>query len=258
MQVMTFNLRFENDRDGENAWRYRKDLAVDVISRVSPAVLGTQEGTQQQLSFLQDHLPGYRMQALGRVWDDTCQYPTIFYGKERFRMLEGGEFWLSKTPSVHRSKDWDSAFPRMLNHALMEDCETRQSFWIAVTHLDHIGTQARLEQARIISAWVRNRSGPWVLMGDFNDAPDSAVHGVLTSAESGLRDTWQVLHRREDDASMTHHDFHGVPQQCRMDWILVSGEFRVLNAEIVRNNRDGRYPSDHFPYAAELDWEKNP
>jgi endonuclease/exonuclease/phosphatase family metal-dependent hydrolase len=255
MQVMTFNLRFENDRDGENAWSYRKDVLIEVIAGASPALLGTQEGTQRQLVTLQNHLPGYQMQASGRVWDDTCQYPTLFYLSDRLRMLEGGEFWLSKTPSVHRSKDWDSAFPRMMNYALLEERETRRSFWVVVTHLDHIGAEARLEQAKIISGWIGDRSGPRILMGDFNDVPGSAVHRVLTSPQTGLRDTWQILGRSEDEMSMTHHNFLGVPQQCRMDWVLVSGGFRVVEAMILRNHRNGRYPSDHFPYKVSLDWE---
>ena len=94
-------------------------------------------------------------------------------------------------------------------------------------------------------------------MGDFNDGPDSAVHHLLASSKTGLRDTWQVLCREEDEASMTHHNFQGLPKPCRMDWVLVSREFRVLDAMVVRSNREGRYPSDHFPYAVELDWEKD-
>ena len=257
MQIMTSNLRFENDRDRENAWSYRKDLVVEVIAESAPGILGTQEGTPGQLAYLQNHLPQYRMQASGRFWDDACQYPTLFYQAERFRLLEGGEFWLSKTPSVHRSKDWGSAFPRMINFGLMEDLETQNSFWIAVTHLDHLGAAARLEQAKILAEWLGERPGPRILMGDFNDVPDSAAHQVLTSPKAGLRDTWQVLLRSENETSMTHHNFFGVPQQCRMDWILASREFRVLDALVVRSNREGRYPSDHFPYVAALDWERN-
>jgi endonuclease/exonuclease/phosphatase family metal-dependent hydrolase len=255
MQIMTFNIRFENDRDGDNAWSFRKDLLVEVIAESSPDILGTQEGTGSQLTYLMDRLPQYRMQAFGRFWDDTCQYPTLFYRADRFRLLEGGEFWLSRTPAVHRSKDWDSAFPRMMSYGLMEDMEGRASFWTAVTHLDHMGSEARREQAAILARWLGERAGPRILMGDFNDEPDSAVHHVLAASKTGLRDTWQALCREEDQASMTHHNFQGLPQQCRMDWILVSREFRVLDAMVVRSNREGRYPSDHFPYAVELDWE---
>jgi endonuclease/exonuclease/phosphatase family metal-dependent hydrolase len=256
MQFMTFNLRFENDRDGEKGWHYRRELVVEVIRESSPLVLGTQEGTEGQLAYLRDHLPQYQMQASGRLWDGRCQYPTLFYRADRLHLLEGGEFWLSMTPTVHRSKDWGSAFPRMMNYGLMEDLESQHSFWIVVTHLDHIGAEARLQQTTIIAEWFSQRAGPRILMGDFNDVPDSSVHAALTSPETGLGDTWQALLRRENEASMTHHNFLGVPQQCRMDWILVSREFRVVDAVIVRSNREGLYPSDHFPYLALLEWEK--
>ena len=144
----------------------------------------------------------------------------------------------------------------MMNYGLIEDLETRKTLWIAVTHLDHMGAEARLRQAAILADWLAERPGPRILMGDFNDVPDSAVHRILSSPTTGLRDTWEVLDRREDEASMTHHNFRGVPQQCRMDWILVSEDFHVLDAVIVRTNRAGRYPSDHFPYAVEIDWER--
>jgi endonuclease/exonuclease/phosphatase family metal-dependent hydrolase len=254
MKCMTFNLRFQNDRDGENAWEFRKDLVVQVVQRRRPVLLGTQEGTRGQLEYLEEHLSEYRMHCPDRLWDETCQYPTLFYRVERLRVIDGGEFWLSTTPSLHRSKSWDSAFPRMMNYGFFEDLREKRSFGAVVTHLDHIGSRARIEQGRLIAKWMRSQAGPFIVMGDFNDHPDSPVHQVLASLESGLRDSWLTLGRGEDEQSMTHHDFRGVPQKFRMDWILVTSDFVVLDAEIVRDSREGLYPSDHFPYAVELEW----
>jgi endonuclease/exonuclease/phosphatase family metal-dependent hydrolase len=39
-----------------------------------------------------------------------------------------------------------------------------------------------------------------------------------------------------------------------MDWILITGHFMEKDVEIVRDHDGGRYPSDHFPYMADLDW----
>lgn len=254
MLCMTFNLRFENDRDGENAWVYRRDLVVNVINRYKPALLGTQEGTQGQLLYLQDRLPQYHMHVPFRTWDETCQYPTLYFLPQLFSLKEGEEFWLSSTPSIHRSKDWDSAFPRMMSCALLEDLSNGRSLWVAVTHLDHMSAKARLEQGRMIARWVRGKGGAAIVMGDFNDAPCSSVHCALIGRQTGLKDTWMELGRQENDKSMTHHDFHGIPEKCRMDWILVTRDFEVLDAMIVRDNEKGRFPSDHFPYAARLQW----
>jgi endonuclease/exonuclease/phosphatase family metal-dependent hydrolase len=254
---MTFNLRFENENDGQNSWFYRRELVVQIVRRYAPSILGTQEGRWSQLLYLQDHLSEYHLHAPDRVLDDTCQYPTLYFRKDAFEVHEGEEFWLSKTRKIHRSKDWDSAFPRMVSYAKLRHRKTEGVLWVAVTHLDHMGTKARYEQARILVEWAHNRTDPVILMGDFNDKPGSPVHESLTAPGAGLRDTWQVLGREEDSESLTHHGFQGIPQKARLDWILVSSHFTVINALIIKDHFGGRYPSDHFPYAVDLQCRPN-
>lgn len=258
MRIMTFNLRFENDKDGKNSWSNRRGLVVEVIRKYAPCVLGTQEGTRKQLSYLQDNLPDYLISAPERIFDATCQYPTLFYRVAKCGLLSAGEFWLSKTPRQHRSKNWDSAFPRMMSYSLLQDLDANRPFWAVVTHLDHMGAAARREQAKIIAHWVAQKTEPVVLMGDFNAVPGSPVHDLLGSRRTGLRDTWQALGRPEDQASMTHHGFAGIPQRGRLDWIMVSEQFRVCRATIVRDRFQAGYPSDHYPYMVELEWRREP
>ncbi|RLC23395.1 MAG: endonuclease [Deltaproteobacteria bacterium] len=252
MRIMTFNIRFENDIDGTNAWVRRRGHVVETIERYRPDIIGTQEGRWNQLRYLGDHLPAYLPVTSGRVLDATCQYPTLFIRKERFNVREGRDAWLSRTPEIHRSKAWDSAFPRMISYAHVVSRRTGMRLWVAVTHLDHMGVVARPQQAGIIAACIKNREGPVILMGDFNDVPGSGVHRLLTSPETGLVDTWQAADRGEGPRSATHHGFTGIPRNGRIDWILVSRHFRVEDARIIRDRFDGKYPSDHFPYQADL------
>lgn len=72
MRIMTFNLRFENDQDGSNAWNYRRHWVVKLIEQYSPDILGTQEGRLSQLDYLEERLSGYGMHTASRVLDDTC------------------------------------------------------------------------------------------------------------------------------------------------------------------------------------------
>ena len=259
MRVMTFNLRFENDQDGSNSWNNRRHLVVELIEQYAPAILGTQEGRLSQLDYLESRLSDYRIHAPARVLDDTCQYPTLFFRKDQFRILSGAEFWLSKTPKIHRSKNWDSAFPRMMSTAMVETAKPSQVFSVAVTHLDNMGAKARLEQAKIIAGWVREQSDPVILMGDFNDGPDSKAHGLLVDGGTGLSDSWQVLRQPERKESFTHHGFSGIPRKSRIDWILTTKPLNVRKAKIVHDQFDGRYASDHFPYYVDLTWDiRNP
>lgn len=253
MIVMTFNIRFDNKMDGLNAWSSRRKLVTDLIMKYSPAILGTQEGMRSQLTYLENSLPDYHLHATHRTLDNTCQYPTLFFRKYDYKVREGGEFWLSKTPEVHRSKSWNSAFPRMMSYARVRELNTDNDFWVAVTHLDHVGAEARYQQAKISTEWVKARTGPVILMGDFNDSPGSPAHELLTSPETGLQDVWKILGKKEGDSSFTHHKFTGLPQKSRMDWILISDHFRATEAEIIRDHVGNRYPSDHFPFMVKLD-----
>jgi len=140
----------------------------------------------------------------------------------------------------------------MMHFARLHEARADRPFWAAVTHLDHIGARARLEQATLLARWVRERSGPVVVMGDFNDAPGSPPHRALVQPGVGLMDTWEALGRAEDKESLTHHGFEGIPQKKRMDWILATSHFRVQDALIVRDHAEGFYPSDHYPYLADL------
>ena len=253
MRIMTFNIRFETEEDGLNAWIYRRNLVTELIRKYDPSILGTQEGMIQQLDYIQNELPEYQMHVPNRVLTDTAQYPTLFIRRNEFDVLDGDEFWLSKTPRAHLSKDWDSAFPRMMSYARVRHKDTDKVLWIAVTHLDHMGKRARYEQAKIIAKWTESVSGPIIFMGDFNDHPESDVHRILTSPTTGLKDSWQLLGKEENATSFTIHGFEGIPQKTRIDWILVTPEFNVTVAQIIRDHSVEFYPSDHYPYMVSLE-----
>jgi endonuclease/exonuclease/phosphatase family metal-dependent hydrolase len=252
VRFITFNLRFENERDGENAWSARRGMVVRLIERYAPSVLGTQEGKWAQLRYLEEELPAYALQTPGCVTADTPQYPTLFVKKDAFDVVGREAFWLSRTPREHLSKDWDSAFPRMMSAARLRRGPRGTVFWAVVTHLDHAGDEARYRQAEMLADWVARRNAPVVLMGDFNDEPGSRVHDVLTTERTGLADTWRSMGRPEGESAFTHHGFEGVPQKARMDWILASRRFGVRDARILRDREGGRYPSDHYPCLADL------
>jgi len=252
MRLLTFNLRFANPTDGPNRWDLRRELVVETILSLKPDLVGTQEGTVPQLDYLAAHLDGFLPLTAHRQVDATCQYPTIFY-RRGFQVKESGEFWLSKTPAVHRSISWDSAFPRMLTYGLFQEPDRDLWFFFMNTHLDHISALARLNGARLIREFCREKTEPLILVGDFNEPPDGAVFAELTAPAARLTDTWRALHPPGQDPP-TLHDFNGQARGHRIDWILASKPFRVIKGDIVEYNRAGRFPSDHFPYSVEVEY----
>lgn len=253
MLVMTFNLRFANPKDGANEWQFRKDLVVDVIRRHAPDLLATQEGTVPMLRFLEGRLAEYLPLTAHRQVDETCQYPTIFYRAGGFEVMESREFWLSQTPGVHRSLSWGSAFPRLATFGLFVEAGRVEPFYFINTHLDNISAEARLEGARMIRDYFVPRGRPMILAGDFNEAPEQPVFRELCRDGGPFSDSWRTFHAPEEEATTLHY-FDGSPWGARIDWILVTPPFKVRRVAIVTDHQDKRYPSDHFPYEAEVDY----
>lgn len=252
LKVMTFNVRFDNPEDGIHAWPLRKELVARTVLDEAPDLLGTQECTPGQLAYLLEHLEGYQACISRREpeTDPKVQMPTIFYKRGLLAPSHFGEFWLSETPRVYRSRSWGAAFPRLFTYGKFRHMATRACLWFANTHLDHVSAEARRRAASMIRHWVVRRRLPVILVGDFNEGPEGKVHGVLTSGPRGLRDAWSALRPQEEPQVSTVHHFTGKGQGGRIDWILTSPQVEVLEMHLVE--RLEGLPSDHFPCVATL------
>lgn len=271
LRVMTFNIRYGTAPDGENAWEQRRELLVETARAFRPDVLGTQECLADQAAFLREALPGYGCVGVGR--DDgqlAGEMCAIFYRADRFRLMAEGHFWLSETPDVVGSRGWDAALPRLVSWAkLRARDDTLLTLACFDTHFDHVGEAARLASAKLLRARAQAVAdgAPAIVLGDFNAPADTDRPGPYTAllgqAEEGaegeerlvLRDVYRQLHAPRPGEG-TFHGFTGGRDGERIDWILATPDWTPLAAAIDRTERDGRWPSDHFPVTAVLGWPR--
>ena len=154
LRVLTYNIRYDNPQDGENAWEKRRDFLCGQLEFYGPDVVGVQEALHHQLMYMNEKMPGFRYVGAGRDDGGTAgEYSAIFYRAGRLELLDSGTFWLSPTPEKP-SKGWDAALNRVCTFALLRDTASGQTWWIFNTHFDHIGKEpARL---RPNSSWSRS------------------------------------------------------------------------------------------------------
>ncbi len=262
IRVMSFNIRYGTAADGANHWDQRHDLVVEAIRDFDPDLLGTQEVLAFQAEFLREQLPEYDFVGVGR--DDGKlggEMAAIFFRRDRFEKIDEGHFWLSETPDVPGSVSWDSSLTRMASWVRLRDlrpgdADDAREIVFVNTHFDHRGEQARLESARLIRtvALELATGSPLVITGDFNAPalPESGqpIAALLGTGVNRLFDTYRVVHPEPSPDEGTFGAFTGERDGPRIDWIIVSREFAVRQAEINHMQRNGRYPSDHFPVTA--------
>lgn len=259
LRVMTFNIRYGTAADGADAWDRRRALSIETIRSYDPAVLGVQEALRFQLDEIGAAFPGMAEVGVGR--DDGAEageYSAILYDGSRFALREHGTYWLSDTPDVAGSMTWGNRYPRLATWALLHDSAADLTFYVLNTHWDHESQNARERSAAQVVDWLAANvgDGPVVVMGDFNAGEGNpAFRALLDASDRGvrLRDSFRDVYPDAGGVG-TYHAFTGDRTGEKIDAVLVSPAWTVVDAAIVGTSRAGRYPSDHFPVTATLVW----
>lgn len=253
--AMSFNVRYGSAMDGENHWEKRKDLLVETIKMHDPVVLGVQECLLFQAEYIAEKLPEYRWIGIGRDRDGGGEMVALLYKHKLLTPVEYKTFWLSKTPDDPGSKSWDAAITRVATQVKFFLPEQGKFVHFFNTHFDHKGEEARGESGKLLAARVAalGDDAPVVIMGDFNaKGGQSAAWRALTE-DGGLKDAW--LDAKEQKGPPTTWCGFEAPQKDainRIDWILYRNGVTATQTETVVYEKDGRYPSDHFPVVAKL------
>ncbi len=88
-----------------------------------------------------------------------------------------------------------------------------------------------------------------VVTGDFNFLKGSDVYSKLVTGD--FSDVSAVAETA--DSGCTYHNYSGDTKGEPIDFILVNEKVRdVLTYKIMREQYNGRYPSDHYPIYADL------
>lgn len=248
LELMTYNIKYANENDGENSWSNRKDFITNQLKFYEPDIFGVQEALLSQLNHFTTEMPSYKFVGVGREdGDKKGEYSAILYKKDKFKILQNETFWLSETPGKV-STGWDAALPRICTYALFQDIESGKKFWFFNTHFDHIGVKARQESAKLILrkiSEINTENLPVILTGDFNLEPQT---DAIQSIKDKLRDSKEIAEKVSFGSEGTFNGYKfKEPVTNRIDYIFVNDNIQVLKYGVLTDSKEMRYPSDHFP-----------
>ena len=280
MLVGSYNIRYKNAQDSlrGDLWTKRCQVICDQVNFMSPDIFGAQEVLYPQLQDMLRGLDGYDYIGVGR--DDGKQageYAAIFYKKNRVRLLNQGNFWLSETPE-QPGLGWDAACIRICTWGKFKNLRTKKKFYYFNLHMDHVGIQARREAAKLVVARIKEiaKGAPVVLTGDFNVDQYDEIYRIFT--DSGVLKDSYVSARLRFAENGTFNSFKSdLFTKSRIDHIFVSPKTRVEAYGVLTNSYwvpdtmtapsqkasdapqeisfqryQRRLPSDHYPVFVRL------
>lgn len=238
IKVGTYNIRFENEEDGPDQWKYRKKELLKQIERNGFDVIGLQEVVSNQFKDLKK-LKKYQAVGKSRDGEGHEEYNPILYRKDKFKCVQQATLWLSKTP-FKVSKDWNSACYRICTWVLLECLETQERFVFMNAHIDHESLEAQINQVKILEE-ITDVEYPIILVGDFNVEKENKILRPLHSRFNYIKPMQN---------HGTFNDFRLDPEKDELehiDHIFVSKNIDCDSLTIcTEKTRKGRYLSDHF------------
>ncbi|MBP6732498.1 MAG: endonuclease/exonuclease/phosphatase family protein [Chitinophagales bacterium] len=253
-RVCTYNIRNSHAADGVNKWPKRKAALFALIKKVSPDILGTQEVLLNQLKDLKGALKEYEVFGVGRNdGKHSGEHSPVFYRKDKFEFLRGGNFWLSQTPAIPGSKSWDAAITRICSWVELKERASGKTLFVFNTHFDHKGKEARRKSAALLRQTIDSLAvgAPVIVTGDFNFTPDDAAYAIMTTPgayNTTLNDSYTT-----GSPNFTDCGFEVSNTNChRIDYIFFSQPFNKSNYTLYTDNNGSYYPSDHLTISIDL------
>ena len=251
--VITYNIKYDDNSNGENSWNVRKGAMIELIHKLSPDILGIQEGLIHQVEFLDSKMSDHKYVGVGR--DDgnrKGEYCAIFFNEKKYKLLDKSTFWLSENPDKV-SIGWDAALERICTYALLKNIKDGNKIWVFNTHFDHVGNIAREQSARLLLEKIQMlnvNEDPVLLIGDFNAEENSKVIDILIQK---LRDTKRDYEIEHKGPVGTFNNFLNNQEIIkRIDYVFSKGFQTISHQHIDKKLESGDHISDHLPVFVEV------
>lgn len=260
VRIATHNVHYirlnaDSGRWSRTDWEDRKPALDAAFKAVAPDIIGFQEmesfagGDDGSTNLARDWLlaqnPGYAAGASGD-WRTFPSTQPILYRTDRFTALDQGWFFFSDTPDQIYARTFDGSYPAFASTLRLRDRRDDRVLTVINVHFEYKSGANRLKSAALVAA----RAAPLiaagervVLIGDLNALRGSRTAQILKDAGFAFLNV----------TGSTYHFDRGVNLFGAIDHIALAGPVTAAGPpQVLRRRYDGRWPSDHYPVAADI------
>eukprot|EP01016_Furgasonia_blochmanni_P039360 TRINITY_DN487_c0_g6_i1.p1 TRINITY_DN487_c0_g6~~TRINITY_DN487_c0_g6_i1.p1 ORF type:complete len:362 (+),score=72.69 TRINITY_DN487_c0_g6_i1:29-1087(+) len=267
LKLLSFNVRYRNDIDGDNSWDHRKKDLVNLIKSLDSPIVCLQEADHEQMLYINENLTEYGAYGRSREQDkETGETVSIMYNHGLLSFIQGASFALGDDPKNFGTKTFGNTYPRMCTWALLRTKTTGNplNFLVVNTHLDNVSAISRRKGLELILNVIGELPVEYdalFLTGDFNAEPDDSLFELIRKSKVELVDTVGFATNPEHKKFGTYNHFLIENSTIKIDYIFfksVNTNFKCSDFRVIRERRAGgsRFISDHFPIIADFTWQK--
>ena len=241
IKVLSLNVRIDVPVDGNHQWSYRLPTILAYIHYHQPDVCLFQEVNDMMFVQLQQGLPHYVGDYVGRDANKQGEGCPVFFKKALFELKKTDTIWLSHTPRTPGSMDQEEGFPRIAHYVLLKSMN--DSFIQVInTHLAYRSLRNQDLNLKVLFDFVHHldQGHPVIIGGDFN-MPKSKITNYKP------RD---YKFSGQDNTLCTYHEFFGGLGLRQIDHLIT---YQLIEERFVIDQAPylGRHLSDHFPIIGE-------
>ena len=256
--IFDLNIRYLNTVDGNNIWDNRKEKLINIMLKAAPDIIFFQEITRQQFDYI-EHNMGALYESIGYYRDETekSEKTCITFNKSKFVLNDWGQFWLSSTPDIKYSNDFNNFFPRMCTWASLKKLDSEDYIFFNI-HLDHVNMDAHLPCMKVVIEESEK------ILKDNLKPKFMFIGGCFYCEENDpILDLLKNNGYKEIIFENTFHDFTGNADR-HWDYMFYKdlnindnkeiklNKVNVLKNEAIIDKEKNMYVSDHYPINAEF------
>ena len=194
-------------------------------------------------------MPGYSFHGHGRLKDYSGEGLYTGVRNETVDSIGTEVFWIGPEPNKPESRFEEagqSVCPRICVTSVLKHRKSGKLFRVYNIHLDH--EAARTEGIKCVLAAMkadREKSVlPAVLLGDFNDVPESEPIKLVSEKMTDITAEFKT----------TFHAYGKWKEDFKIDYIFLSPEWEhcEVKAKLWKDKANGIWLSDHYPVCATI------
>lgn len=260
IRFSAFNMKYAlNDED----WKPRMEMIMPLCKFYDMDIIGSSELSRNQIEYLAKNTKEYRYiqdHLLDNEYDsDNRQLYVmnnpIWFKKTRFDLLQYGTFWFGPEalPTERKTGGWGSGQNRFCVWAKFYDKMSGYTIFVFNVHWNNNSAVERYKSAEVLETMVDKIAGsnPYFVIGDFNALDDEDCMRYIEK-NLDLKNSRLISITPHYGPEGSLHDGRGKVKFGHIDHVMVPDISKVIRCGNVSDHKEGIYPSNHFPYLADV------